>query len=303
MAIRDADLWHQVHAEREDGVAATFLIRDVEPRPDQPQIFVVELPYPVTDDSKLPDPASYRRLDTFQEQWVEPACEALGWTLVAWKSEDGAFYLYLYGDGDPNALLERLAPFDSELGFFHDRDADWSEYAALRDLVDQSEAASDDDEGDGDAEGGHVHTDACDHDHDHTHDHTHDHDHDHTSNGVLVIDHTGEPSTARATDARIANGHTGSAKATRAKTTPPRTASKASRSKQATARTTTKRPPTNKPARSGPIPKPAKRPAKQPAAATSSMTKPSAKKPSASRSSTRSAARKGGPRRPATKRR
>jgi hypothetical protein len=141
----DADLWHQVHAQREDGAPAMFLVRDVEPRNDQPQIFVVQMPYSVTDLSRLPDAAGYRRLDAFQDQWIEPACASLGWTFVAWKSEDGSFYLYLYlylyGDGDPQILLKKLAPFDDSLGFFNDRDAKWAEYAALRELVEQAEAA------------------------------------------------------------------------------------------------------------------------------------------------------------------
>src|SRR6266481_6012486 len=104
MSISDADLWHQVHAEREDGVPAMFLIRDVTPRADQPQIVLFELPYPTTEDTKLPDEAAYQRLDSFQDDWLEPTCEALGWTFVAWKSEDGSFFLYLYGDGEASAL-------------------------------------------------------------------------------------------------------------------------------------------------------------------------------------------------------
>jgi hypothetical protein len=213
MAIRDADLWHQVHAQREDGVPATFLIREVDPRPDQPQIFVIQMPYPTTDLSTLPDAESIRRLDTFQEQWVEPACEALGWTLVAWKSEDGAFFLYLYGDGDPDALLEKLARYDGDLGFFHDRDADWSEYAALRELVEQAQAAPD--EGGADTEGGeggeddHVHTAACDHDHDH--------DHDATSHGIAVIDLTGDPPAGEAEPTRPAATKSRAAKPPRAR--------------------------------------------------------------------------------------
>src|SRR5215468_7933404 len=85
----DSNVWHQVHAQREDGVAAMFLIRDVQPRTDQPKIFVVELPYAVTDLSGQPDAAAYRRLSAFQEQWLEPACAALGWTFVAWKCDEG----------------------------------------------------------------------------------------------------------------------------------------------------------------------------------------------------------------------
>src|SRR5690242_6881833 len=128
MAIGDADLWHQVHAQSEDGVDAMFLVRDVKPRRDQPRIFVVEMRYPITGLSKLPDAAGYRRLDAFQEHWIEPACAALGWTFVASKSADGSSYFYLYGAGDPDALLERLAPFDGALGFFNDVDAEWAEY-------------------------------------------------------------------------------------------------------------------------------------------------------------------------------
>jgi hypothetical protein len=181
----DSNVWHQVHAQREDGVAAMFLIRDVEPRADQPKIFVVELPYPVTDLSGQPDAAAYRRLSAFQEQWLEPACAALGWTFVAWKCEDGSFFLYLYGAGDPDALLEKLAPFDGELGFFNDVDAEWSGYAALRELVEQAEDGGDDGDGDdGDDADGDAGDDAGDdddegHDHDHVHDHHHDHAHLH----------------------------------------------------------------------------------------------------------------------------
>ncbi len=193
----DSNVWHQVHAQREDGVAAMFLIRDVEPRADQPKIFVIELPYPVTDLSGQPDAAAYRRLSAFQEQWLEPACAALGWTFVAWKCEDGSFFLYLYGAGDPDALLEKLAPFDGELGFFNDLDAEWSEYAALRELVEQAESEDEgDDEDDGGGEHDHVHGEDCDHDHDH-HDHGHhDHDHDHShgalASGIPVVEPAGE---------------------------------------------------------------------------------------------------------------
>ena len=189
MAISDAALWHQVHAEREDGVAAMFLVRDIKPRLDQPQMFVIELPYPITDGSKLPDAESYQRLDTFQEQWVEPACEALGWTFVASKSEDGSFFLYLYGSGDPNALLEKLAPFDGALGFFSEVDADWSEYAALRELVAQAEAAGD--------EGVHVHGEDCEHDHEHEHDHV---DSDEDEGGISFVDLSDTASSPRRFD-------------------------------------------------------------------------------------------------------
>ncbi|HEX3759670.1 MAG TPA: hypothetical protein VHW23_13245 [Kofleriaceae bacterium] len=165
-----------------------FLIRDVVPRADQPKIFVVELPYSVTDLSGQPDATAYRRLSAFQEQWLEPACAALGWTFVAWKCEDGSFFLYLYGAGDPNALLEKLAPFDGELGFFNDVDADWSEYAALRELVEQAHS----DNEDGEHVHDHVHGDDCDHGDDPHHDHDHHHDHPHhdhaAARGIPVVE-------------------------------------------------------------------------------------------------------------------
>src|SRR5215510_14012465 len=210
MGSSDSNVWHRVHAQREDGVAAMFLIRDVEPRPDQPKIFVVELPYPVTDLSGQPDAAAYRRLSAFQEQWLEPACAALGWTFVAWKCEDGSFFLYLYGAGDPHALLEKLAPFDGELGFFNDLDADWSEYATLRELVEQAEADDEIGEDEERAHGnGHVHTDDCDHDHDGVH------DLDVTAHGIRVIDLTGvtgepEPPAPPTPDDAIPSGNGGS---------------------------------------------------------------------------------------------
>jgi len=224
MAPSDADLWHQVHAQRDDGVAAMFLIRDVEPRTDQPQLFVVEMPYPVTDLSKLPDAAGYRQLDAFQERWIEPACEALGWTFVAWKSEDGSFFLYLYGDGDSNALLEKLAPFDGDLGFFNDHDADWSEYAALRELVDQAQAAPE-------AEGDHIHTEDC----------AHAHTLDAGSQGISVIDLTGEPAPGEAASATPASPPMVKASPTRAaKAAKPRTPATRPRPAKAAAKKPTK---------------------------------------------------------------
>jgi len=269
MAISDADLWHQVHAQREDGVAATFLIREVEPRTDQPQIFMIELPYPVTDPSKLPDEAGYRRLDVFQEQWIEPACEALGWTYVAWKGEDGSFFFYLYGNGDPNVLLEKLAPFDEDLSFFNDRDAEWSEYAALRELVEQAEAAEGDD---------HVHTEDCDHEH----------DHDTTSHAIPVIDLTGEPpakpSASKRSSAKPASARAAAkpAPAKSAKAKPAKPA--ASKAKPAPAKSAKAKLAKAKPAKpTASTAKPASR---------SAAKKPTTSKPSASKPTSRPAATK-----------
>lgn len=134
------ELWHLVEARRDDGVSAMFRIRELAPRTDQPNIFVVELPYPVTALSRLPDAAAYRRLSAFEEQWLSPAANALGWTFVAAKIEDGSFFLYLYGAGEPTPMIERLSPFDGALGFFDEKDPTWDEYAALKELLEQANA-------------------------------------------------------------------------------------------------------------------------------------------------------------------
>lgn len=137
---KEDQTWHLVEARREDGSPAIFRIRELEPRKHQGRIFVAELPYPVADGSRLPDAPSYRRFATFEEQWLDPACHALGWTPVAVKIEDGSFFVYVYGNGDPLKLVERLSPFDGSLGFFDEHDPKWDEYAALRELLDEAKA-------------------------------------------------------------------------------------------------------------------------------------------------------------------
>ena len=132
--------WHQFEALRDDGAPAMFRIRDMAPRPDQPKIFVVELPYPITDLSRLPDATSYRRIATFEENWLIPAAGSLGWSFVAAKIDDGSCFLYLYGASDPTPMIERLAPFDGGLGFFDENDPAWDEYAALKELLDEANA-------------------------------------------------------------------------------------------------------------------------------------------------------------------
>jgi hypothetical protein len=135
---KEGELWHLVEAKREDDSPTIFRIRELEPRLDQPRIFVTELPYPVADGSRLPDAPSYRRFATFEEQWLDPACNALGWTAVAVKIEDGSFFVYLYGSDDPRGLIERLSPFDGALGFFDELDPKWEEYGALRELLEEA---------------------------------------------------------------------------------------------------------------------------------------------------------------------
>ena len=98
----DGEVWHLVEGRRDDGAPTIFRIRELEPRPDLPRIFVVEMPYPITEMSRLPSAAAYRRLAQFEEQWLIPACAALG--------------------------------------FYDDSDPDWGEYATLRELLDQAKA-------------------------------------------------------------------------------------------------------------------------------------------------------------------
>lgn len=136
----DGDLWHVVEARRDDGGATVFRIRELAPRPELTRIFVIEMPYPITELSHLPSALGYRKLAQFEEQWVLPACHALGWELVALKIEEGAFFLYLYGESDPEQLMMRLAPYDAALGFYDDRDPGWAEYGVLRELLDRAKA-------------------------------------------------------------------------------------------------------------------------------------------------------------------
>jgi hypothetical protein len=138
--VSDGELWHLVEARREDGAPTMFRIRELAPRTDQPRLFVVEIPYPITGLSRMPDAAAYRRLAVFEEQWLMPACAALACTFVAAKIDDGSCFYYLYGAGPPLALIEKLSPFDGGLGFFDEHDPAWAEYAALRELLAQARA-------------------------------------------------------------------------------------------------------------------------------------------------------------------
>jgi hypothetical protein len=136
----DGEVWHLVEARRDDGAPTIFRIRELAPRPELSRIFVVELPYPITEMSRLPDASGYRRLAQFEEQWLGPACAATGYERVGLKIEEGSFFLYLYGASEPNDLVARLAPFDGSLGFYDDADPSWGEYATLRDLLEEAKA-------------------------------------------------------------------------------------------------------------------------------------------------------------------
>lgn len=136
----DGELWHLVEAKRDDGTPTMFRIRELEPLRQLDKIFVVEMPYPATEMSRLPSAASYRRLAEFDELWLRPACTALGWELVGSKTEDGSFFLYMYGAGEPSALIAKLSPFDANLGFYDDHDPNWLEYGTLRELLDMAKA-------------------------------------------------------------------------------------------------------------------------------------------------------------------
>ncbi len=136
----DGELWHIVEAKRDDGTPTMFRIRELDPLRHLDKIFVVEMPYPATEMSRLPSASAYRRLSEFDDKWLRPACTNLGWELVGSKTEDGSFFLYMYGSGDPNELIARLSPFDANLGFYDDADPDWAEYGTLRELLDQAKA-------------------------------------------------------------------------------------------------------------------------------------------------------------------
>ena len=138
--IMEGEVWHIVEAKRDDGLPTMFRIRELAPKKELTRIFVVEMPYPTTELSRLPNVDAHRRLAQFDEQWLRPACTALSWELVGSKTEDGSFFLYLYGASDPVALVDKLAPFDAALGFYDDNDPEWAEYATLRDLLDQAKA-------------------------------------------------------------------------------------------------------------------------------------------------------------------
>jgi hypothetical protein len=136
----EGELWHIVEAKRDDGTPTMFRIRELDPLRHLDRIFVVEMPYPATEMSRLPSAAAYRRLSDFDDKWLRPACTTLGWELVGSKTEDGSFFLYMYGAGDPNELVARLSPFDANLGFYDDADPEWQEYGTLRELLDQAKA-------------------------------------------------------------------------------------------------------------------------------------------------------------------
>jgi hypothetical protein len=136
----DGEVWHLVEARRDDGAPTIFRIRELAPRPELSRIFVVEMPYPITEMSRLPNATGYRRLAQFEEQWLGPACSATGYEQVGLKIEEGSFFLYLYGANEPNDLVARLAPFDAALGFYDDADPTWGEYATLRDLLEEAKA-------------------------------------------------------------------------------------------------------------------------------------------------------------------
>ena len=136
----DGDVWHLVEGRRDDGAPAIFRIRELAPRLELSRIFVVEMPYPITELSNLPNAAAYRRLAQFEEQWIIPACAVTGYELVGLKIEEGSFFLYMYGATDPQAVIARLSPFDAALGFYDDHDPSWGEYATLKDLLDQAKA-------------------------------------------------------------------------------------------------------------------------------------------------------------------
>ena len=137
----DAELWHLVEAKRDDGMPTLFRIRELDPNHQLDRICVVELPYPTTDAlSRLPNATAYRRLADLEEHWLRPACSSLGVEYVGTKTEDGSFFLYMYGHCDLNDLVAKLSPFDGALGFYDDPDPQWEQYATLRELLSEAKA-------------------------------------------------------------------------------------------------------------------------------------------------------------------
>ena len=61
----DGELWHIVEAKRDDGTPTMFRIRELDPQRSLTKVFVVELPYPKTELSRLPNASDYRRLSEF----------------------------------------------------------------------------------------------------------------------------------------------------------------------------------------------------------------------------------------------
>ncbi len=133
------EIWHVVEARRDDGAPTTFRIRELEPQPELATIFVAELTYPTTELSRLPSAADYRALARFEDEWLRPACAALGWVPVGVKIEDGSFFIYAYGSGDPRSFAEKLGGFGASLVFYDDHDPEWGEYATLRELLEQAQ--------------------------------------------------------------------------------------------------------------------------------------------------------------------
>ena len=62
--IGDREDWLIVEAKRDDGTPTMFRIREIAPQRQLTKIFVVELPYPKTELSRLPSASDYRRLST-----------------------------------------------------------------------------------------------------------------------------------------------------------------------------------------------------------------------------------------------
>ncbi len=133
------EIWHVVEARRDDGAPTTFRIRELEPNAELATIFVAELTYPTTELSRMPCAADYRALARFEDEWLRPACAALGWVPVGVKIEDGSFFIYAYGSGDPRSFAEKLGGFGATLVFYDDHDPDWGEYATLRELLEQAQ--------------------------------------------------------------------------------------------------------------------------------------------------------------------
>ena len=137
----DGEVWHLVEARRDDGAPTIFRIRELDPRLELSRIFVVEMPYPITEMSRLPNATGYRRLAQFEEQWVTPGLR--GHRLHPGRPQDrGRLVLPLSlrrqrAHRARRAASPRSTPPSASTTT---PNPTWDEYATLRDLLEEAKA-------------------------------------------------------------------------------------------------------------------------------------------------------------------
>ena len=137
----DGEVWHLVEGQARRRRADHVPHSRARAAPELTRIFVVEMPYPITEMSRLPNAAAYRRLakSSRSSGSSRPAPPpATSWS--ASRSRRARSSSTCTELPDPNEVISRLAPFDAALGFYDDADPSWGEYATLEDLLDQAKA-------------------------------------------------------------------------------------------------------------------------------------------------------------------